>query len=194
NHFDDDLVLMEKFEAEKVYSVIHFEGKAKNYYVKRFVFENSAIGKKTSIISEENGSKLILISGAAQPIVKVDTLKGKSQTPETVELNLADLIDVKGMKAQGNRLSPNEVKTIELIAEHDDPEDVPDPVPEVSLEEVVRVEKQDQEASKEITPEPEMISADQSPQTADPKRKPIDFEITNPEDVDIDDKGQIGLF
>ncbi len=194
NHFDDDLILMEKFDAEKVYSVIHFEGKAKNYYVKRFVFENAAIGRRTSIISEENGSKLILISGAAQPVVKVDTLKGKSQTPETVELNLADLIDVKGMKAQGNRLSPNDVKTIELIAEHDDPEDVPDPVPEVSLEEVVRVEKQDQEASKDITPEPEPASAEQSSHQADPKRKPIDFEITNPEDVDIDDKGQIGLF
>lgn len=191
NHFDDDLVLMEKYEAEKVYSVIHFEGKAKNYYVKRFVFENTAIGKKTSIISEENGSRLVLISGAAQPIVKVDTLKGKTQIPETVELNLADVIDVKGMKAQGNRLSPNEVKTIELIAEHDDAEDVPDPVPEVSLEERVREEKQDLEASKEVAAEP-----GEEPHVAreEPRPKAIDFEITNPEDVDIDDKGQIGLF
>lgn len=191
NHFDDDLVLMEKYEAEKVYSVIHFEGKAKNYYVKRFVFENTAIGKKTSIISEENGSRLVLISGAAQPIVKVDTLKGKTQIPETVELNLADVIDVKGMKAQGNRLSPNEVKTIELIAEHDDAEDVPDPVPEVSLEERVREEKQDLEASKEVAAEP-----GEEPHAAreEPRPKTIDFEITNPEDVDIDDKGQIGLF
>lgn len=191
NHFDDDLVLMEKYEAEKVYSVIHFEGKAKNYYVKRFVFENTAIGKKTSIISEENGSRLVLVSGAAQPIVKVDTLKGKTQIPETVELNLADVIDVKGMKAQGNRLSPNEVKTIELIAEHDDAEDVPDPVPEVSLEEKVREEKQDLEASREVAAEPE-----KAPDVAreEPRPKTIDFEITNPEDVDIDDKGQIGLF
>lgn len=197
NHFDDNLTLMEKYDAEKVYSVIHFEGKSKNYYVKRFLFENTAIGKKSSIISEENGSKLILISGAAQPIVRVDTLKGKSLTPETVELNLADVIDVKGMKAQGNRLSPNEVKTIELIAEHDDPEDVPDPVPEVTLEEVIREEKEDLEAEKEIVhesdPDIERIEKAIHPET-ETKPKTIDFEITNPEDVEIDDKGQIGLF
>jgi topoisomerase-4 subunit A len=32
---------------------------------------------------------------------------------------------------------------------------------------------------------------------ADPEDKPvkkIDFEITNPDDIDIDDKGQLGLF
>ncbi|HEY0899448.1 MAG TPA: DNA gyrase/topoisomerase IV subunit A, partial [Sphingobacteriaceae bacterium] len=197
NHFEDNLTLMEKYDAEKVYSVIHFEGKSKNYYVKRFLFENTAIGKKSSIISEENGSKLILISGAAQPIVRVDTLKGKSLTPETVELNLADVIDVKGMKAQGNRLSPNEVKTIELIAEHDDPEDVPDPVPEVTLEEVIREEKEDLEAEKEIVhesdPDIERIEKAIHSET-ETKPKTIDFEITNPEDVEIDDKGQIGLF
>lgn len=196
NHFEDNLILMEKYDAEKVYSVIHFEGKSKNYYVKRFLFENIAIGKRTSIISEENGSKLVLISGAAQPIVKVDTLKGKSLTPETIELNLADVIDVKGMKAQGNKLSPNEVKAVELIAEHDDPEDVPDPVPEISLEEVIREEKEDLEAEKEIVHEsdPDIERIEKAIHAEPTKPKTIDFEITNPDDVEIDDKGQIGLF
>ncbi len=64
NHFDDKMTLIEKYDPEKVYAVVHYDGKSKNYMVKRFMFENTAIGKQTSIISEENGSKMVLISGA----------------------------------------------------------------------------------------------------------------------------------
>src|SRR5205823_12970934 len=105
NHFDDKLQLMEKYDPEKVFSVVHYDGKSKNYLVKRFIFENIAVGKQVSIISEEAGSKLVILSGAAQPLVKVEHLKGKAQIQELVELNLTDLIEVKGMKAMGNRLS-----------------------------------------------------------------------------------------
>src|SRR6185312_2658366 len=112
NHFDDKMIVIEKYNPEKVYTVVHLEGKSKNYMVKRFKFENTAIGKQTSVISEESGSKLTLISGSPQPMVTVDQLKGKTETPETVELNLSELIDVKGMKAMGNRLSQHTVKSI----------------------------------------------------------------------------------
>lgn len=207
NHFDDHLVLMEKYDPEKVYSVIHLDGKTKFNYIKRFTFENTAVGRKTSIINEEPGSKLVLISGAAQPIVKVDQLKGKALVPESIEINLADAIDVKGMKAQGNRLSQHEIKSIELIAEHDDPEDLPDPVPEITLEEVIREEKADIEAEKEVkgntiaektTPDQKTgtLKTAATPEAKEEKPEPkkIEFEITNPDDVDIDDKGQLGLF
>src|ERR1700744_2994650 len=130
NHFDDKMIIIEKYNPEKVYSVVHFDGKSKNYMIKRFAFENTAIGKQTSIISDESGSKMLVISRTLQPVVKVEQLKGASKTAETVELNLADLIDVKGMKAMGNRLSAHVVQTVTLIAEHDDAEDVPDPEPE----------------------------------------------------------------
>ncbi len=119
NHFDDKMSVIEKYNPSKVYSVVHIDGKSKNYMVKRFMFENTAIGKQTSIISDENGSKLILISGAAQPAVKVEQLKGKEQTPETIETDLSTLIDVKGMKAMGNRLSQQAVKKVELVAQNE---------------------------------------------------------------------------
>jgi topoisomerase-4 subunit A len=179
NHFDDKMLLIEKYDQEKVYAVVHYDGKSKNYLVKRFTFENLAVGKVTSIISEEPGSKLVLISGAAQPVVKVEQLKGKAQVPELVELNLTDLIDVKGMKAMGNRLSAHVVQSIELIAEHDDPEDVPDPAPD-SVEDT----------------EPDEIVVEKPAPDVEPEKaaKNIDFEITNPDDIEIDDDGQLGLF
>src|ERR1700759_4556209 len=69
NHFDDKMILIEKYNPEKVYTAVHIDGKSKNYLVKRFVFENTAIGKQTSIISDESGSKLIFVTGAKQPMV-----------------------------------------------------------------------------------------------------------------------------
>jgi topoisomerase-4 subunit A len=248
NHFDDKMSVIEKYNPEKVYSVIHYDGKSKNYLVKRFVFENTVIGKQTSIISDEGGSKMIVISGATQAIVKVDQLKGATKTPETVELNLADLIDVKGMKAMGNRLSAHVVQTVTLMTEHDDAEDVPDPEPESVADTEITITPEDKVvadiepvATEEEAPEPESVKPPkqakvkaekpvgpeaeivevpepvaepepekfeepepeivEEPEPAEPEKptdeppaKKIDFEITNPDDIEIDDKGQLGLF
>lgn len=117
NHFDDKMTVIEKYNPSKVYTVVHIDGKSKNYMVKRFMFENTAVGKQTSIISDEPGSKMVLIAGTAQPVVKVEQLKGKEQTPEIIEIDLSVLIDTKGMKAMGNRLSQHPIKTIELLAD-----------------------------------------------------------------------------
>jgi len=106
------------------------------------------------------------------------------------------------MKAQGNRLSPHDVKKIELIAEHDDEEDVPDPVAETPLSEVVAAEKSDEEAEQDLPGKEEAKATEKevTPKIPETKAEPvkpvkkIDFEITNPGDIEIDDKGQIGLF
>ena len=222
NHFDDKMILIEKYNPAKVYSVVHYEGKSKNYMVKRFVFENTVIGKQNSIISEEPGSKLVIISGAAQPVVKIEQLKGKITVPEVTELNLTDLIDVKGMKAMGNRLSQNPVQSITLIAEHDDEEDVPDPAPleqanleapipkpvktisdtppetvqsqiETPPESVKSSSESLQSSLKSVQSSSESVESPSESVESPPKKK-IDFEITNPDDIEIDDKGQLGLF
>ena len=178
NHFDDKMTLIEKYDPEKVYSVVHYDGKSKNYMVKRFTFENTAIGKQTSIISEESGSKMALISGAAQIMVKVDQLKGKTEISEAIEVELSTLIDVKGMKAMGNRLSQHTVKSIKLVAEIN-------PVIEEHESEVE--DEQVSESSAES-------SQDESAKPVEPPHKKVDFEITNPDDIDIDDGGQLDLF
>jgi topoisomerase-4 subunit A len=210
NHFDDKMIVIEKYDPAKVFAVVHYDGKSKNYMVKRFVFENTVIGRQTSIISDESGSKLVLISGAAQAVVKVEQLKGKALVPEMAELNLADLIDIKGMKAMGNRLSVHQVKSVELIAEHDDAEDVPDPAPDSVEDTEIIITGEDKQVS-DAAPEAQQsaaipvksdqaakqvsVKSEKSVESVDPKPiKKIDFEITNPNDIEIDDKGQLGLF
>jgi len=188
NHFFDTMILIEKYDPEKVFTVVHFDSKSKNYLVKRFAFENTPPGKETSIISDENGSKLVFISGAAQPVAKLDQLKGKTQTPETIEVNLAELIDVKGMKAMGNRVSQHTIQSIELIAV-EEPQAIDAEPEEIAEEEALLPEADDTEEISE--PEAAEPVADTP---INPPAKKIDFEITNPDDIDIDDKGQIGLF
>ena len=216
NHFDDKMIVIEKYNPAKVYSVVHIDGKSKNYHVKRFVFENTAIGKQGSIISDEAGSKLIIISGAVQPIVKVDQLKGKEQTPESIEVDLATLIDVKGMKAMGNRLSQQIIKAVQLIAENNPEEEaIADDETDVVDDAIAETEdttdakdfKQDEgepSASEELPEKPAKPSEESvppqpksmqsPPPSVESKPKKIDFEITNPDDIEIDDKGQLGLF
>jgi topoisomerase-4 subunit A len=221
NHFDDKMILIEKYNPQKVYSVIHYEGRSKNYYVKRFVFEHQVTGKQVSFISEESGSKLNLISGALQPVVTVEQLKGKTLIPETVEINLAEAIDVKGIKAQGNRLTPHEVKKIELMVSENeeemqeavaataDEEQVLAEEPEIIVKEVALADVEPEEVvavpavseeerigvkeDEPVQPEPAVVEKPAPAPEVKPAKK-IDFEITNPEDLDIDAKGQIGLF
>jgi topoisomerase-4 subunit A len=194
NHFDDKMILIEKYNAQKVYSVIHIDGKSKNYMVKRFTFENIALGKQVSIISDEPGSKLVLMAQTA-PVVSVLQLKGKDQTPETIELNLAEVIDVKGMKAMGNRLSQHPIKSVELISDGAGTDEVEtDPVEEEASEPSDINADQPAKSHEEPPTEPASKSAESPEQPANPPPKKIDFEITNPDDIDIDDQGQLGLF
>jgi topoisomerase-4 subunit A len=185
NHFDDKMILIEKYRPKKVYTVVHIDGKSKNYLVKRFTFENTVTGKQTNIISDESGSKLILISGATQPMVKIVQLKGKDQVPEDIEVDLSEIIDVKGMKAMGNRLSQYPVKKVELIAENDDEGD----------EDATGEDGMPPEPAQPTVPSGQTPSSNQTTgEPGKPVNRKIDFEITNPDDIALDDNGQLGLF
>jgi topoisomerase-4 subunit A len=242
NHFDDKLLLIEKFNSEKVFASIYLEGKSGAHYLKRFVFENASIGKKTSIISEEQGSKLILISGHLQPKIRLEVLKGKTKIAEESEIDLSEAIEVKGMKAMGNRLSPHEVKEINLLpstieddeeilaidSEPDENEsvepgddtgtpvsskanDIEEKVEQVeNTESIVEGPISETESLLEEESEEDIITdaiedtLDEAQEITEVPKEPteeelklskkIDFEITNPDDLDIDDKGQLGLF
>ncbi len=180
NHFDDKLLRIEKYNPQQIYSVVHRDGKSGIYYVKRFHFEDMPIGKRTSVINDEPGSKLIVITPVAAPIVRVNLLKGKSRTPETIEQNLTEIIDVKGMKAQGNRLSPHEVQNVLLISEETDETSIVEAGPGAAAKTEV-----------EVAPSNEP-QGDQPPKAKE--RPAVDFEITNPDDIHVDDNGQMGLF
>src|SRR3546814_688973 len=120
-HFGEGIAIIEKFDPARVYTAVHLDKKSGQYYVKRFHLDDIATGRKVSIISEGNGSKLILLSHAPTPVAEVTILKGKSKISETFELNLAEFIDVKGLKAMGNRLSSHQVTKVRLLEFGEEP-------------------------------------------------------------------------
>ncbi len=198
NHFDDKMARIEKYNPETVYSVVHYEGKLKNYFVKRFKFDDLAVGKRNGFISEENGSKLIIITNALTAIVKVAQLKGKSQVYEETELDISTLIDVKGLKANGNRLSIHDVQAVELLSNELEMEIE---TPEVASEEIgneenemASTEAEDEDTSEKNSNEDVILPEKKPTEFIAKPAKKIDFEITNLDKLDIDDKGQLGLF
>ena len=173
NHFDEKLLRMEKFVPKHVYTAVHKDGKSNTFYVKRFAFDEQPVGKRVSIINDNPGSALILLTNADNPIVRLDILKGKSQTPETMAQLLNELIDVKGMKAQGNRLSFHTVAKVKLTTEE--------------LDMALLNDAKAEEATTE-----ESAAAD----TTETATDNLSLEITNPDDVQLDDPedGQTSLF
>ncbi len=109
------IVLIEKFDPKGIISAIHYDPDSQYYLVKRFQVETSTMDKKFGFISEEKGAKLLLATTVAQPQVEVAyTVKG-SRDRQTVSVDLDMVIDVKGWKAMGNKISQHSVKKVTLL-------------------------------------------------------------------------------
>ncbi len=114
---DEKTLLIEKFNPKKVISTVYWDGESKQHFVKRFQIETNTVDKDFGFISESIGSRLEFASTADSPEVEVDLIKGKSKEKETEIISLEDVIDVKGWKAMGNRLSPHKVAKLRPVEE-----------------------------------------------------------------------------
>ena len=115
----DKIMLIEKFDPEGVISAIHYDPDAQYYLVKRFQIETSTMDKKFGFISEEKGAKLLLATTVPQPQVEVTyTVKGAKER-QTMTVDLDMVIDVKGWKAMGNKISQHSVKKVTLLNSKD---------------------------------------------------------------------------
>ncbi|MEB8329200.1 DNA gyrase/topoisomerase IV subunit A [Flavobacteriaceae bacterium KMM 6897] len=113
-HFDEDMILLEKWNPDKPLSAVYFEGEKEKYYIKRFVIENE--GKEELFISEHPKSVLELISTDWRPVVEVEFSKprGKDVKPNQT-IDLEDFIAVKGIKALGNVVTSEKVKSVNAL-------------------------------------------------------------------------------
>ncbi|NNG11488.1 MAG: DNA gyrase/topoisomerase IV subunit A [Arenibacter sp.] len=113
-HFDEDMIVLEKWNPNKPLSAVYYEGEKERYYVKRFLIENE--NREDLFISEHPKSFLELISTDWKPVIEIEFVKprGKDAKPnQTVELE--DFIAIKGIKALGNQLTADKVKNINAL-------------------------------------------------------------------------------
>ncbi len=113
-HFDEDMVVLEKWNPRKPLSAIYYEGEKERYYVKRFIIENE--NKEELFISEHPKSFLELVSTDWRPVVEIEFTKprGKDVKPNQI-VDLEDFISIKGIKALGNQLTSDKVKNINAL-------------------------------------------------------------------------------
>ncbi len=143
NHFDEDMIHIEKWQPHRAISAVYYDGERDLHFVKRFQCEVTS-DKKVSFISEGEGSYLDVVSTSYRPKIKIiynKLLKETKNLPDN-EIQLADFIDIKGMKAQGNQLTKLKVKEIVVVPQDDSEEPWPE---ELNQPEISEVEMDDEE-------------------------------------------------
>ena len=111
-HFEDNILIIEKFSPEKVYSVVYWDAEQKFYYVKRFTIEESE--KPQCFINEDPESRLISLTEVEYPRFEIH-FGGKHKSRENEIIEVAEFIGVKSHKAKGKRLTSFMVDNIQEI-------------------------------------------------------------------------------
>ena len=163
----EQIVELAKLIEETVISAIHFDVESKTHFVKRFNIEITKPGKRYLFVKEDKGSKLEIATTQTKPAVEVVYRKVKGKQPDTTTFQLDEIIDVKGWKAIGNKLTGDPVKSMKLM---------------------------DIEAKKEA--EPEQPKAEETVQKEKTEKfdvgSTIEFDVEDKEEDDENE--QLGLF
>ncbi|MDC6364588.1 MULTISPECIES: DNA gyrase/topoisomerase IV subunit A [Flavobacteriaceae] len=112
--FNDDMIVLEKWNPKKPISVIHYAGEKERYYLKRFLVENPQ--KEELVISEHPKSFMELVSTDWRPLIEIEFPKprGKEAKPNQ-QVDIENFIAIKGIKAIGNQLTAEKVKNINAL-------------------------------------------------------------------------------
>ncbi len=122
-HFDRNILRIEKFDPDKIWSLALWNADQKFYYAKRFSLADDANFKPQSMIGDNRDSRIILLSDREEATFQV---LFADDTREPMDVVMADFIDAKSPKAKGKRLTTLEVAKIEDIT--------PEPVEETPTE------------------------------------------------------------
>ncbi len=132
--FDDDMIILEKWDPKKPISAIYWEGEKELFYVKRFLIEHP--DRDETIITDHPDSYLEKIFTDYRPMAEVIFAKKRGQErEENLELNLEEFISIKGITAMGNQLTKD--KILEINTMKSLPYDPPTPLEPEEMDVVV---------------------------------------------------------
>ncbi len=177
--FEDDMIILEKWEPEKPISAIYWEGDKELFYVKRFLIDNP--DRVESILTEHPKSYLEKVFTDYRPRAEVVFAKRRGKDrQDNLEIDLEQFITIKGISAMGNQLTKE--KVLEINAMEALPFDKPVPKPTNEIE----VIDEENVVSQELSVAPKV-----APKAS--KDKPA-TDINKEDPNDGDDEGQITLF
>ncbi|MBP8084571.1 MAG: DNA gyrase/topoisomerase IV subunit A [Cloacibacterium sp.] len=128
NRFDDEYLILEKWNPEQAVSCIYFDGEKGIYFIKRFLLENTT-NVQTFMPSEHPKSFIEFVGTADNCTAEIVFAKDKTgKEKENEIINIDEFITIKGIKAMGNQFAKDKVKTINIT--------IPEPVEEEEEPEV----------------------------------------------------------
>lgn len=150
-HFDDDIIVLEKWIPNKPLSLIYWEGEKELFYVKRFLIDHP--DKEENILTDHPNSYLEVLSTDYRPQVEVVYAKKRGQErKDNWVIDLEEFISIKGINAMGNQLTKEKVNEINLL----EPLPYEPPVPP-KTEEIEVVDEEDVAGGK-----PNKLSSDEN--------------------------------
>ena len=135
-HFDEDMIVLEKWNPKKPISAIYYDGEKERYYIKRFLVEVE--NKEESFISEHPNSRLEIVATDYRPVAELVFAKVKGVQKENQVVDIESFIAVKGFKALGNQLTTDKLKQVNLLEPlpYEEPEEE-QPEPTESIEDAI---------------------------------------------------------
>lgn len=142
NHYDSDIMILEKYDPEKVWTAVLYDADQQNYpYLKRFCFEQST--KRQNFLGENKQNELLLLTSEIYPRINV-VFGGHDSFRESMVVDAGEFVGVKSFKAKGKRLTTFAIDKIE------------------ELEPIVREEPEEQteEVDEAVNDSEEMVNED----------------------------------
>lgn len=174
-HFEGNILRIEKFRADKVWSLAMWNADLGFYYGKRFQLDATA--KSQTMLGENSDNRIAVLSDREEATFRIVFT---DDTKPDMEVLMSDFIDVKSPKAKGKRFSTLDIARIEDIT--------PEPVP------VADDEKEESNGGEED--EPSASDTEEVPVPSELPAVDVPFTITNevPEDSRPVDEDQLSLF
>lgn len=160
-HFDQNILRIEKFDPDKIWSLALWNADQKYYYAKRFSLADDANFKPQSMLGDNKDSHIVLLSDREEATFRV---LFADETREPLEVVMADFIDAKSPKAKGKRLTTLDVVRIEDIT--------PEPAEETIVEEELTEIGDNTSISTEVEGVPFTITNEQSDNTPPTHKDP----------------------
>ena len=186
-HFEEDMIVLEKWVPNKPISAIYFDGAKEKYYVKRFMIENE--NREDVFISDHASSTLELVSTDWRPVVKLSFAKDRGKARrEDQTIDIEQFISVKGVSALGNQLTKLKINQIDLMEPlpFEEPKETPADDIQVVDEEII--------TKTETNPSLETVEdSEHSNENLSSEDSPIKPDSTQ-SNQDGDNEGQITLF
>jgi len=112
-HFDEDMILIRKYDHDDIYNVVYMEGESQTPYLKRFTIEPGT--KKVSFIGEHTKAELLFFSLDMLPRIEIQFEESPRRKAyrEIIEMN--EFIAIKSFKAKGKRITASPFRSIKLI-------------------------------------------------------------------------------